>query len=198
MKPEYRESRQPPIHLFLILICGLHVGCDELKPTNGDDVSDMPVDLLCAECQECEFSDDFLRYSPVEDQAPPPLFQDCSAIGYGEEILARFRDSCSQTMIDSILEEAELIQVAFLEQIQVSTLTTTAAFSGTEGRIDALIAAFDLLSGNFCTDWVEANCAVCAAYYEPVCGVDGITYGNVCVACIGHDVGFYEDGECID
>ena len=38
----------------------------------------------------------------------------------------------------------------------------------------------------------------CLEIYEPVCGCDGITYGNSCYATIFYGVSSYVEGECCD
>ena len=39
---------------------------------------------------------------------------------------------------------------------------------------------------------------MCATVYEPVCGCNGVTYSNSCVATIRGGVSSYVDGECCD
>ena len=38
----------------------------------------------------------------------------------------------------------------------------------------------------------------CLDIYEPVCGCDGVTYGNSCYATIFYGVSSYVEGECCD
>lgn len=38
----------------------------------------------------------------------------------------------------------------------------------------------------------------CLTIYEPVCGCDGVTYGNACSATIWGGVTSYVDGECCE
>ena len=38
----------------------------------------------------------------------------------------------------------------------------------------------------------------CATVYEPVCGCNGVTYSNSCVATTRGGVSSYVDGECCD
>jgi len=40
--------------------------------------------------------------------------------------------------------------------------------------------------------------SVCFDIYEPVCGCDGVTYGNSCYATIFYGVSSYVEGECCD
>jgi len=39
---------------------------------------------------------------------------------------------------------------------------------------------------------------VCITVYEPVCGCNGVTYSNSCVATTKGGVSSYVDGECCD
>ena len=40
--------------------------------------------------------------------------------------------------------------------------------------------------------------AMCITLYEPVCGCNGVTYSNSCVATTRGGVSSYVDGECCD
>ena len=40
--------------------------------------------------------------------------------------------------------------------------------------------------------------SACFDIYEPVCGCDGVTYGNSCYATIFYGVSSYVEGECCD
>ena len=42
----------------------------------------------------------------------------------------------------------------------------------------------------------NTNEVLCTAQYDPVCGVDGQTYSNECVATLQNDVAVAYDGEC--
>ena len=43
-------------------------------------------------------------------------------------------------------------------------------------------------------DCPEEKGEFCISVYDPVCGEDGVTYGNSCVAC--QSVDRYKEGEC--
>ncbi len=46
-----------------------------------------------------------------------------------------------------------------------------------------------------CTE-EEKAATVCTMEYMPVCGDDGITYGNKCAACASNKIQYYTQGEC--
>ncbi|SMD36758.1 Kazal-type serine protease inhibitor domain-containing protein [Reichenbachiella faecimaris] len=47
-----------------------------------------------------------------------------------------------------------------------------------------------------CIEKLKANCT-CSTNYDPVCGCNGITYGNSCMAeCAS--ITEYEKGECLN
>ncbi|MDG1798413.1 MAG: hypothetical protein P8H35_07585 [Flavobacteriales bacterium] len=53
--------------------------------------------------------------------------------------------------------------------------------------------------GNCCVDSsLISGSASCFAVYDPVCGCDGVTYGNSCVAHFSGGVTSYVAGECPD
>jgi hypothetical protein len=49
----------------------------------------------------------------------------------------------------------------------------------------------------YCTD-EQRNTTVCYTLYDPVCGSDGNTYSNDCIACRNQRVEWYTQGECIN
>jgi len=53
--------------------------------------------------------------------------------------------------------------------------------------------------GNCCVDSsLISDSAFCFSVYDPVCGCDGVTYGNSCVANFSGGVTSYVAGECPD
>ncbi len=48
----------------------------------------------------------------------------------------------------------------------------------------------------YCTE-EQRNATVCYTLYDPVCGSDGNTYSNDCIACRNQKLGWYVQGECI-
>lgn len=46
-----------------------------------------------------------------------------------------------------------------------------------------------------CTE-EQKSAEVCTLEYFPVCGNDGLTYGNACSACASQNVESYKLGEC--
>jgi hypothetical protein len=48
---------------------------------------------------------------------------------------------------------------------------------------------------HYCTE-EEKEMEMCYLIYAPVCGNNGITYGNDCEACASGDIDYYVDGEC--
>ena len=46
-----------------------------------------------------------------------------------------------------------------------------------------------------CTE-EQKSAKVCTLEYFPVCGNDGLTYGNACSACASQNVESYKLGEC--
>lgn len=48
---------------------------------------------------------------------------------------------------------------------------------------------------HICTD-EEKEAEICTMEYLPVCGDDGVTYGNSCSACASESVTFWTEGEC--
>jgi len=46
-----------------------------------------------------------------------------------------------------------------------------------------------------CSD-EEKQAEICTADYTPVCGDDGITYGNACSACSSGEIDAWTEGEC--
>jgi hypothetical protein len=43
----------------------------------------------------------------------------------------------------------------------------------------------------------EKQAEICTMDYTPVCGDNGITYGNACSACASGEIDFYIQGECV-
>lgn len=46
-----------------------------------------------------------------------------------------------------------------------------------------------------CTE-VEKSAEACTMDYFPVCGDDGMTYGNACAACASQNIDWYKMWEC--
>tara|TARA_B100001093_G_scaffold109921_1_gene102172 strand:- start:1906 stop:2169 length:264 start_codon:yes stop_codon:yes gene_type:complete len=77
------------------------------------------------------------------------------------------------------------------------TLTIIIFISGCDKDQNNCINIPDSVN-NICIDssLIDSS-VVCLTVYEPVCGCNGMTYSNSCVAS-RNGITYYEDGECCD
>jgi len=193
-KPVCTNSDRDGDGFSFIPACGSTVDCDDNDPDNWiscDTCEDLDQDLSFAGCDDytllpgpdCDDGDSLVY---------PGAFEECDEVdnqcegdeGFGE-IDEGCGPPCTDEDEDSFCAEADYGPDQDCDDYE---------YSINPGMLEAPCDGTDSDCDGMDYDWSQG--CICYTLYDPVCGVDGITYGNDCEAMCAGCVPIDCYGEC--